>query len=43
MKGAAKEAMHPETAALLESWLIMLRDEGEDKTFRHIRSIRGEY
>ena len=30
--------MHPETRALLEKLLIMLRDEGEEKTFRYIRT-----
>ena len=32
--------MHPETAALLESWLVMLRDEGEEKTFAHIKRLK---
>jgi len=29
--------IHPKTAALLEKLLIMLRDEGEEKTFAYIR------
>ena len=29
--------IHPETAALLEKLLIMLRDEGEEKTITYIR------
>ncbi len=29
--------IHAETAALLESLLLMLRDEGEEKTIRYIR------
>ena len=29
--------MHPETAQLLEQLLIMLRDEGEEKTIAYIR------
>ena len=29
--------MHPQTRALLEELLIMLRDEGEERTFAHIR------
>ena len=29
--------MHPETRALTEQLLQMLRDEGEDKTFAYIR------
>jgi hypothetical protein len=36
-RGKAKDRMHPETAKLLERLLIMLRDEGEKKTFRYIR------
>lgn len=30
--------MHPETRALLEKLLIMLREEGEDVTFNYIRT-----
>ena len=29
--------IHSETRALLEQWLRMLRDEGEEKTFAHVR------
>ena len=29
--------IHPETAALLEKLLLMLRDEGEEKTIQYIR------
>ncbi len=29
--------IHPETAALLEKMLIMLKDKGEDETFAYIR------
>ncbi|MBQ3937994.1 MAG: catalase [Clostridia bacterium] len=36
-RGKAKDRMHPETAALLKKLLVMLRDEGEKKTFRYIR------
>ena len=31
--------MHPETAALLEKLLVMLAEEGEEKTFAYIRSL----
>ena len=31
--------MHPCTACILEKWLTMLAEEGEEITFRHIRSI----
>lgn len=34
-----KHRMHPETEALLEKLLVMLRDEGEEKTFAYIRSL----
>ncbi|MBC5581749.1 catalase [Anaerofilum sp. BX8] len=30
--------LHPETRALLERLLVMLRDEGEDKTFAFLRT-----
>ena len=39
-KGNAKNLMHPKTAALLESWLRMLLDEGEEKTFAYIKSLK---
>jgi len=38
--GRAKKAMHPETAALLEKLLIMLYEDGEDKTFRYIKNLK---
>lgn len=38
--GRAKTAMHPDTAALLEKLLLMLRDEGEEKTFRYIKNLK---
>lgn len=41
--GEAGRFMHPETAKLLEDWLLMIQREGEEKTFAHIRSIKGEY
>lgn len=39
-RGNAKKAMHPETAALLEKLLTMLSEEGEEATFRYIRSLK---
>lgn len=36
-KSKANYIMHPETAALLEKLLLMLRDEGEEKTIAYIR------
>lgn len=40
MGGNARHIMHPETAALLEEWLLMLQREGEEKTFAYIKSIK---
>jgi hypothetical protein len=39
-RGNARLYLHPETAALLEKCLIMLRDEGEKKTFRFIKGLK---
>lgn len=39
----AKKFMHPETAALLEEWLLMIQSQGEEKTFAHIKKMRGDY
>lgn len=38
--GRAREKMHPETADLLESLLHMLKEKGEEETFRYIRSLK---
>ena len=35
-----KHRMHPNTETLLEKLLVMLRDEGEEKTFAYIRSMK---
>ena len=35
-----KHRMHPNTEELLEKLLIMLRDEGEKKTFDYIRKLK---
>ncbi len=34
--------IHPETSDLLEKLLIMLRDEGEEKTFNYLRKLVRE-
>ena len=39
LRGNAKNIMHPNTADLLESWLYMLADKGEEETFAHIKSL----
>ena len=40
LAGRAREKMHPHTAYVLEKWLRMLAEEGEAKTFAHIRKVR---
>lgn len=44
-RGSARKKMHPDTADLLESWLVMLAERGERETFAYIRKIknRAEY
>lgn len=37
MKSRGHYLIHPKTAELLEQMLVMLRDEGEERTFRYIR------
>lgn len=37
-RGKITKDMHPETAALLESWLVALDEEGEDAAFDKIRA-----
>lgn len=38
--GSAKRNMHPETARLLESWLVLLQKEGESAAFKTIRNTK---
>ena len=38
-KGKPTRAIHPATSDLLESWLVMLKEQGEAATFRHIRGM----
>lgn len=37
-----KHRLHPNTEELLERLLVMLRDEGEEATFKYIRSLKNE-
>lgn len=37
----ARTSMHPETAALLEKWLLMLQAHGEDVVFKEIRKTKS--
>ena len=44
--GKPNRIIHPETSDLLEGWLRMLAEQGEEKTFAHIRALvkdGGEY
>lgn len=36
-RGKANRSIHPETSAILESWLVMLSQQGEEKTFEYIK------
>ena len=39
-RGNARAKMHPETADLLEKWLTILSEEGEDAAFEEIRNTK---
>jgi hypothetical protein len=38
MRGQARSRMHPETAALLESWLRTLAEKGEGEAFAAVKA-----
>ena len=38
-RGNARKKMHPDTADLLEGWLVMLSEKGEKETFAYIKKI----
>ena len=38
--GKAKEIAHPETMAILEEWLLMLAEKGEEETLRYIKNVK---
>ena len=40
-RGKANRAIHPETAELLEKWLIILAQEGEEAAFSAIRKCKS--
>ena len=44
-RGKPGRFIHPETSDLLESWLLMLREKGEEYTFNQIKRTvkKGEY
>ena len=39
LRGQAGKKMHPDTAALLESWLRMLAEKGEKVTFSYLKGL----
>ena len=46
LRGKANRAIHPDTSDLLESWLILLAEQGEEAVFRRIRAMikaKNEY
>ena len=42
LKGSARKKMHPDTANLLEGWLRMLAEKGEEETFRCLKKIPND-
>ncbi len=38
-RAKATRLIHPETSALIESWLIMLSEKGEKETFQYIKKF----
>ena len=39
MRGKANRFIHDETSDLIESWLLMLKEKGEEYTLSHIKSV----
>lgn len=37
--GNARSQMHPRTAAILEQWLVMLAEQGEDATLAYLKTV----
>ena len=42
-RGNARVKMHSKTADLLEEWLVMLAEKGEQETFAHIKMIPNDF
>ena len=38
----AEEYFHPDTYRLIESWLTMLSEKGEEETFKYLKSIKND-
>ena len=43
MKSKHRRVIHKTTSDLLESWLLMLQEKGEDETFKHIKGVLNEF
>lgn len=39
-RGKSRRMIHPNTSKLLENWLVMLKEQGEKKTFEAIKKIK---
>ena len=39
-RGKQNRIIHPETSDLLESWLLMLKEKGEEETFKYIKKLK---
>ncbi|RZS92746.1 DUF5662 family protein [Cuneatibacter caecimuris] len=40
-KGKKTRMIHPETSALIEHLLVMLKEQGEERTFQYIRDLKA--
>ncbi len=41
LRAKGRRNIHPETSDLIESWLVMLSEKGEEETFRHIKNYKN--
>lgn len=39
LKAKNRRVIHEKTSDLLESWLLMLQEKGEEETFRYIKTL----
>lgn len=42
LKGKDRRMIHPQTSDLLESWLVLLKEQGEDAVFKQIKTALRE-
>ncbi len=42
LKGKDRRMIHPQTSDLLESWLVLLKEQGEDAVFKTIKTALRE-